>query len=93
MHIEKIICRNFIGTLLKIARKTKDTIGARVDLEEMGIRPHLHILNTMEWGSCKIPEAPYTMGKKKHKVLCDFISQVKFPDGYASNLSRCIAAV
>jgi hypothetical protein len=26
-----------LSTLLKIARKTKDTINARVDLEEMGV--------------------------------------------------------
>jgi hypothetical protein len=30
--------------------------------------------------------------KKKHKLFCDFICSVKFPDGHASNLSRCIAA-
>lgn len=64
MHMEKNICKILIGTLLKIAEKTKDTINVRVDLEEIGIRPHLHMLNTTEEESCKMPEAPYTMGKK-----------------------------
>jgi hypothetical protein len=31
--------------------------------------------------------------KKKHKLFCDFISSVKFLDGYASYLSGCITTV
>jgi hypothetical protein len=42
--------------------------------------------------SCKIPEAPYVLSRMKQKLFCDFISSVKFRDGYASNLARCIAA-
>ena len=92
MHIEKNICENLIRTLLKIHGKTKDTIKARVDLEEMGVRSNLHMVETEDGEKCKMPEAPYVLPKKKQKLFCDFISAVKFPDGYASNLSRCIAA-
>jgi hypothetical protein len=92
MHIEKNICENLIGTLLKIATKTKGTINARVDLEEMGVSSNLHMVGTEDGESCKMPEAPYVLSKMKQKLFCDFISSVKFPDGYASNLARCIAA-
>jgi len=30
--------------------------------------------------------------KKKKKVFCDFLREVKFPDGFASNISRCVSA-
>jgi hypothetical protein len=92
MHIEKNICENLIGTLLKIATKTKGTINARVDLEEMGVSSNLHMVGTEDGESCKMLEAPYVLSKMKQKLFCDFISLVKFPDGYASNLARCFAA-
>jgi hypothetical protein len=72
MHIVKNICENLIGTLLKIAGKTKDTINARVDLEEMGVRSNLHMVATEDGESCKMPEAPYVLSKKKWKLFCDF---------------------
>ena len=37
MHIEKNICDNLHGTLLKLEGKTKDTMNARLDLADMGI--------------------------------------------------------
>jgi hypothetical protein len=61
MHIEKNICENLIGTFLKIAVKTKDTINARVDWEEMGVRSNLHMVATEDGESCKILEAPYVL--------------------------------
>ena len=38
MHIEKNICENILSTLLNTPKKTKDTIVARLDLEDRGIR-------------------------------------------------------
>jgi len=43
MHIEKNICENILVTLLNVQGKTKDTINARLDLHDMGIRPELHL--------------------------------------------------
>jgi hypothetical protein len=63
---------------------------ARVDLEEMSVRSNLHMVATEDGESCKIPEAPYVLSKTKQKLFCDFISSVKFPDGYASNIAGCI---
>jgi hypothetical protein len=37
MHIEKNICEAILSTLLNIPNKTKDTIAARLDLEDRGI--------------------------------------------------------
>ena len=38
MHIEKNICEYFLGTFLGLPGKSKDSINARLDFEDMGIR-------------------------------------------------------
>lgn len=43
MHIEKNICDNVMGTLLCIDKKSKDTVKAQLDLQDMGIREELHL--------------------------------------------------
>jgi hypothetical protein len=42
MHVEKNVCEALIATLLDIPSKTKDTLKARMDLEEMKLRKNLH---------------------------------------------------
>ncbi|KAL0393094.1 UNVERIFIED_CONTAM: hypothetical protein Sradi_2532200 [Sesamum radiatum] len=32
----------------------------------------------------------YTLGKELKRRVCEWIRGLKFPDGYASNLARCI---
>jgi hypothetical protein len=90
MHIEKNICEYILGTFLGIVGKSKDTINARLDLEDMGIRKHLHLKRNVDKYSA--PHAPYTMNKIQKVAFCDFIRSVKFPDGYASNLATHITA-
>jgi len=89
MHIEKNNCGYILGTFLGIVGKSKDSINARLDLEDMGIRKNLHLKHDGEEYS--VPHAPYTMKKDRKLAFCDFIS-VKFPDGYASNLATHITA-
>ena len=43
MHIEKNITENLLGTFMHIEGKSKDTVNSRLDLEDMGIRPDLHL--------------------------------------------------
>jgi hypothetical protein len=90
MHIEKNICEDFIGTILNIIGKTKDTEKARLDLKDLGIREELQLREDGE--SCKKPNARYILSKEKCKSFCEFLSEVKFPDGFASNISRCVSA-
>lgn len=90
MHIEKNICENLIGTILNIPGKTKDTIKARLDLKDMGIRKELHFRGNVD--SCEMPYARYTLPTEYKKAFCDFLREVKFPDGFASNISRCLNA-
>ncbi|KAI3450391.1 hypothetical protein Pfo_007056 [Paulownia fortunei] len=62
MHIEKNICDAL-----------SDTIKARLDMQDMGIRSELHLSQSGDRNECE---------------FCHFLKSVKFPDGYAANISR-----
>ena len=89
MHIEKKICDNIIGTLLDIEGKTKDNLNARRDLKEMGIRKDLH--PTQKDGKWFYSAACYTLSSEEKTKICKFLKSVKVPDGYSSNISRCVS--
>ena len=68
--------------------KNKDTSNAQKDLEDMDIRKDLHLQKTST--SSKMPQAKYTLTKAENTSFCDWLKNVKFPDGYASNISRYV---
>jgi hypothetical protein len=51
-HVEKNVWKALVDTLLDIPGKTKDTLKARMDLEEMKLRKVLHH-ETLKNGSKK----------------------------------------
>ncbi|XP_068339221.1 uncharacterized protein [Pyrus communis] len=88
MHIEKNVFDTLVGTVLDIEGKTKDTVQARLDLERMGIRSSLWMKKV--GGTLKKGHPFFTVKPNGKKEFFNFISSVKFPDGYASNISRCV---
>ncbi|XP_028119536.1 uncharacterized protein LOC114317044 [Camellia sinensis] len=88
---EKNICDNLLGTLLSIDGKNKDTDKARLDLEDMRIRKELHLIRHAN-GSLQKPPALYTLSPVKRIGFYDFLQSVKYPDGYATNVSNCVTA-
>ncbi|XP_062104239.1 uncharacterized protein LOC133815411 [Humulus lupulus] len=86
LHIEKNICDSVVGTIFSIDGKSKDTDKARLDLQDLNIRKQLHMKkNGNKWFK---PVACYTLSAKERQEFCTFIKFVKFPDGYAANISR-----
>src|ERR1044072_4298553 len=86
MHTEKNVCDNVIFTLLNDKGKRKDHVEARKDLQAMGIRRDL-------WPSedgKKFLAALFTMTKEEINLMLNILKDVKVPDGYSSNISRCI---
>lgn len=61
---------------------------ARMDLAALGIRPELHL--TPKGNKFVIPSSCYTLSPAERKSFCEWLKTVKFPDGYASNISRCV---
>nr|XP_025880314.1 uncharacterized protein LOC107280544 [Oryza sativa Japonica Group] len=90
MHIEKNICESLVGTILDIHGKTKDTVNARLDLSDLRIKENLQFRD--EGDTSEMPRARYTLSKEQKVAFCNFLREVKFPDGYASNISRCLNA-
>ena len=89
MHIEKNICDNILGTLMSINKKTKDTIKTRKDLERMGIKHNLHL--RVDGERVVMLHACFTMTREERMDFCKWLQGMKLPDGYASNISRCVS--
>ena len=88
MHIENNICESLLGTLLDLTGKSKDSEKARLDLQELGIRKDQNLL--VHIGKYTLPAALHTLSPSQKEILCRFLQHVKMPDGYASNIRRCV---
>ncbi|XP_057993145.1 uncharacterized protein LOC131174101 [Hevea brasiliensis] len=88
MHIEKNICDNILGTIMNIKGKTKDGIKTRLDLQALNIRPELHPVQ--QGNKVVIPPALYSLSTTEKYRLCQFLKQLKVPDGFSSNISLCV---
>ncbi|XP_056688736.1 uncharacterized protein [Spinacia oleracea] len=86
MHIEKNFFDQLINTVMDVKGSTSDTANARKDMEKYYKRRQLELEN----GSKTMPKAPFALDKAQKKVLCEWVRDLKFPDGFASNLSRCV---
>lgn len=89
MHIEKNVCNNIYGTLLRLEGKSKDNLQARLDLQEMNIRLGLHPKKKAN-NKYYLPPATYTMSKNEKQQFCKVLHDIKVPDGYSRNISRCV---
>ncbi|XP_012832644.1 PREDICTED: uncharacterized protein LOC105953520 [Erythranthe guttata] len=88
MHIEKNVCDKVLYTLID-SDKSKDNYKARMDLKKMGIRNALHPYSD-EFGKEWIPTSSFTLDKSEKERFCKVLKNVKVPDGYAANISRCV---
>ncbi|XP_050876180.1 uncharacterized protein LOC127079866 [Lathyrus oleraceus] len=88
MHIEKNVFDNIFNTVMNVKDKTKDNEKAREDLAKLCFRGDLE-LQPLENGKNGKPKASYTLTKSEAKLVCKWLKELRMPDGYASNLSRC----
>ncbi|KAK4386177.1 hypothetical protein Sango_2488300 [Sesamum angolense] len=87
MHIEKNVFDNIFNKVMNIKGKTKDNMNARRDLKIICNRLELEL---DEHRPNVMPKAVYTPEKEQKRRVCEWICGLNFPDGYASNLSRCV---
>nr|XP_016433291.1 PREDICTED: uncharacterized protein LOC107759794 [Nicotiana tabacum] len=90
MHIEKNVCENVIYTFLNDSEKSKDNLKARNNFKEVGIRKELW---ADENGSYRLALFTLLNSKRsgfKKDIFLRTLKNVKMPDGYASNISRCV---
>ncbi|XP_057774691.1 uncharacterized protein LOC130993686 [Salvia miltiorrhiza] len=86
MHIEKNVFDNVFNTVLNVKGKTKDTEKSREELNTFCKRKELKKVD----GTRGYPKACYTLDREEKKILLQWIKSLKFPDGYVSNISRCV---
>ena len=90
MHIEKNVFDAVFGTLMDLQGKTKDNLKSRQDIHHMCDRPKIAI----DPESCpnRIPKAVYNLTTEQQQAVMNWMKELKFPDGYASNIGRCVHA-
>ena len=86
MHIEKNVFENVFNIVMQVERKTKDNEKAREDLKVLCRRLELE----KNEATRKFPKACYTLDKHSKQILCEWVKNLKLPDGYASNMARCV---
>ncbi|KAG8472497.1 hypothetical protein CXB51_034179 [Gossypium anomalum] len=84
------VCENIIGTILNVDGKSKDNLQSRLDLVDMRIRRDLHP-QVLPNGKYQLPPSIFSMSKKEKEVFCMVLKDIKVPDAYASNISRCVS--
>jgi len=83
MQIEKNFFDNMMNTILNVLGKTKDNLKSRLDLPEICCRHERHVMAN---GKCP----NWLHATSKQRFFEWIIHDVKFPDGYASNLRNCV---
>lgn len=89
MHIQKNLCESLVGTVMDLDGKGKDNLNARRDLQLMEIRKAMHP-QILDGGKVYLPHSCFAMNNMEKTMFCNFLKNVKVPDGYASNISRCV---
>ncbi|KAL0423241.1 UNVERIFIED_CONTAM: hypothetical protein Sradi_0858900 [Sesamum radiatum] len=72
---------------MDIKGKTKDNLNARKDLKNLCNRPELEVDERRPDSMLK---ASYTLTMEQKKKISKWVRRLRFPDGYASNITRCV---
>ncbi|GKV14333.1 hypothetical protein SLEP1_g25229 [Rubroshorea leprosula] len=91
MHCEKNFFDNNIHTVMNDS-SSKDNVKSRMDLLVYCDRKELHLYYDSSGSLCK-PNASYAFDTDKKRCLCTWLKNVRFPDGFASNIARCVNLV
>ncbi|KAM3270756.1 hypothetical protein P3S67_028958 [Capsicum chacoense] len=73
---------------MSMVGKTKDTLKSRYDLVDLGIRQILHQIE--DGDNIWLPTACSTLSSEEKLKLCDFLANLKVPNAFSSNISRCV---
>nr|XP_009784891.1 PREDICTED: uncharacterized protein LOC104233225 isoform X2 [Nicotiana sylvestris] len=73
---------------MNMVGKTKDTLKSRYDLMDLGIRQRLHPIE--DGNNILLPAACYALSAEEKLKVCNFLANLKVPDAFSSNISRCV---
>ena len=89
MHIEKNVFDNVFHTVMDNKDRTKDNERSRLDIAQICHRPGLQ-LEPIGNGRYVKPKATYCLTQLQNQAVCEWVHELKMPDGYASNIARCL---
>nr|GEV97291.1 hypothetical protein [Tanacetum cinerariifolium] len=90
MHVVKNAIESLTAMIFNIKGKTKDTWKSRRDLMDERLKKSLHLRSQSKSSSLIMHMACYHLTKDEKQKILGFLKLLKFPDGYASNISGCI---
>src|SRR4051812_1618104 len=91
MHIRKNICNNLVSTLLELDGENKDTFKVGYDCEALCTRRYLRVQPTEIEKDLICPYALYYLNKEQKTGFCQYLWDWTFPDGFCSNMGKCIS--
>ena len=74
MHIKKSICDSIVGIFFSIDGKSKDNMNSCLDLQAMGIRDQLHLIE--KGNRVILPATCYSLTSNEKKEFCTFLKEV-----------------
>ncbi|RDX61588.1 hypothetical protein CR513_60165, partial [Mucuna pruriens] len=80
IHIEKNVFMKLFDTMMNINGRTKDIYKAQMDIAEICNQKELKLKDI----------ATHALTKSQRVTLCKWVKELKLPNGYASNLGRCV---
>ena len=89
MHIEKNVFDNIFYTVMDVKGKTKDNPKAWADMKNIYKHPLLKLVDVSP-ENCLKSKASYTLTRQQLKDVCEWCKNLKFLDGYVSNLAHCV---
>jgi hypothetical protein len=88
MHNEKNVAEAIFSTIFDIPEKTKDNVKARVDQQSLCNRPALNMHHDVSRDKWQKPRANFCLNRAQKREVLEWFQELKFPDGYATNLRR-----
>ena len=86
MHTEKNFFDNLFFTMMDVRGKSKDTANSRKELNDICGREDQNMIGDTN----RYPKIVYQLTSEQKKAVLEWVRMLKFPDGYASNMARCI---
>jgi len=90
MHIEKNLFDNIFYTVMDCPDRSKDNVKARLDIQLYCKKPNLHLQQDASGRVYKPKGTYYLFKKQQQQQVLSWMKELSFPDGYASNISRCV---
>ena len=88
VHVKKNVFDNIVHIMMN-SDQIKDNEKAMMDLEEYYRHPELN-LQPLRDGRWSKPKASYMLTSMQRQDVCKWVQELKMPNGYASNLGRCV---